>query len=203
MFTQRSLAALTVVSLVLTGCATVPEPIQGERYSQNFFPDQAIERSLGTPVRWGGVIVDTRPQADRTCIEVLAQELDSRAYPKRSDDDFGRFVVCDPAFLDPEIYTNGRYITAVGTLEQFQIGQIGEFDYRYPVVKADAVYLWPERDDVDYAPYYGRGFYYPYYGYGYPYYFGYSRYPYSRGGFHGRVHSSGGETKSSGTSSTK
>lgn len=187
MHMQRVLIPL-LGALALGGCATVPDAIQGERYTQTFFPDQAIEESIGAPVRWGGTIVDTRPESDRTCVEVLARELDSNAHPERSDEDLGRFIACSPEFLDPEIYTSGRAVTAVGTLTEFQTGLIGEFSYRYPVVSADAIYLWPEREEHRYSGVYPAGFYLPYYGWGYPY--GYSRYPFYRGSYI-RLHKGG------------
>lgn len=171
----------------LTGCVTMPDELQGERYSQAFYPIQAIDRSVGAPVRWGGMIVETRPEAERTCIEVLARELDARARPEPSDQDLGRFLACDSSFLDPEIYTKGREVTTVGRLAAFQTGQVGEFEYRYPRVAADAIHLWPERQYDDDLTYRG-GYFVPYYGWGFPYYFGYARYPVYRGG-HYRVDS--------------
>jgi len=164
---------------VLAGCASVPEPIQGDEYSESFFPGQAVERSLGANVRWGGSIVETRPERDRTCVEILAHELDSTAYPRRSDNDLGRFIACRKEFIDPEIFVEGRYVTAVGEVSAFESGKVGEYDYRYPVLEADSIYLWPETADLT------RGGYYPYHGfYGYRPYFHRFGYPYHFGGFH-------------------
>ena len=194
----RLVAALAGIALV-AGCASIPEPLDGN-YSEEFYPNQATDRSLGANVRWGGVIVETRPEQDQTCIEILAQALDSRAHPRRSDDDFGRFITCKNEFIDPEIFVNGREVTTAGRLSGFRQGKVGEFDYEYPVVNADAIYLWPERvlDDVGYYPYpYHRGFWPYYYGWRYyPYYFR----PYPLGGYHlhgGRSTAQSGSASSS------
>jgi len=164
----------------IAGCASVPAPLEGG-YSESFQPDQAGERSVGANVRWGGIVVETRPQAKRTCIEILAQELDRTARPVRSDRGYGRFIACRDEFIDPEIFVNGREVTVVGELTGFQEGKVGEFEYVYPVVGADAVYLWPERQE---HYWYGHG----YYNWGYPYYWPYYRTPYYYGGIGTRIY---------------
>lgn len=199
--THRSLRLIPALAgiALMGGCVTIPEPLDGN-YSEEFFPDQATERSVGANVRWGGVVVETRPEQDQTCIEILAQELDSSARPDRSDDNLGRFVACKEEFIDPEIFVNGREVTTVGRLSGFRNGKVGEFDYRYPVVRADAIYLWPEQvyDHVGYYPYpYFRGFWPYYYGWRYPYYFR----PYSLGGHY--IHAGGSTANSGGGSSSK
>lgn len=172
----RLMIAVTLGTVA--GCATVPAPLEGN-YSEAVYPDQATAQSTGTSVRWGGTVVETRPKADQTCIEILALELGHRARPERSDQEHGRFIACRSEFIDPEIFVNGREVTVTGRVSEFQSAKVGEFDYNYPVVDADSVYLWPENDQYEY-PYYGRGTY----GFGYPYYRSYYR-PYS-GSFHHR-----------------
>ena len=168
---------------VVAGCASVPAPLEGD-YSESFYPDQATDRSTGANVRWGGIVVETRPEAKRTCIEILAQELDRTARPVRSDREYGRFIACRNEFIDPEIFVNGREVTVAGQLSGFREGNVGEFEYVYPVVAADAVYLWPERDRYEYGYPYGHG----YYGFGYPYYWPYYRSPFYYGGFGTRIY---------------
>ncbi len=168
---------------LIAGCSTIPKPIAGEQYSEAPLPSQSAERSVGAPIRWGGTVIETRPQRDRTCIEVLAKELDRSASPQIGDDNFGRFIACRNEFIDPEIFVSGREITAVGTIARIETGKVGEFDYHYPVVNADAIYLWPERTDQNVYPYYGSFYYSSFY------HRGFYRYPYSRFGFgvhHGR-----------------
>jgi outer membrane lipoprotein len=173
-------AVVPIALSLLAGCATVPEPLEGD-YSESFYPEQATSGSVGARVRWGGRVVETRPGEKRTCIELLARELDSSARPRETDRGQGRFLACRGEFIDPEIFTNGREVTVVGRLRGFRDGSVGEFQYEYPVVDADSVYLWPERVD----PYiYDRGWYYHGWGWGYPSYWpNYYRAPY----FHSRV----------------
>ncbi len=165
----RWILALSLVAL--GGCAVVPEPLEGD-YSQSFHPAQATDDSVGARVRWGGSVVQTRPEADRTCIEILAHRLDSSTRPDRSDEDLGRFLACRGTFLDPEIFTRGREVTVTGRLAGFQSGQVGDFAYEYPVVEADTVYLWPQRVDIDRYDYGFSRWHHPYY----PYYW----WPYDR-----------------------
>lgn len=181
-----------LIAGMLTGCASVPDQLEGD-YSESFFANQATEQSVGANVRWGGAVIETMPESDRTCIEVLAKPLDIRARPEPSDENLGRFLACRGEFIDPEIFSGGREVTAVGRISGFREGNVGEYDYVYPVIDADAVELWPEELET---AYYGGG----YYGYGYSlwpyyrspfYYGGFGRryhYPYSHGGF---IHGSG------------
>jgi outer membrane lipoprotein len=164
-FTVLRLAALASI-LTLAGCVSIPTQLDGD-YSDAFQPAQATERSVGARVRWGGLVIETRPERDRTCIEILAQPLDESARPERSDQDLGRFIACREQFFDPEIFVNGREVTVVGRLQGFRDGRIGEFQYRYPEIDADAIHLWPER--VELPP---SHFYRPW-----PYYRGYWPYP--------------------------
>ena len=191
------ITALTGLLLLLAGCTTIPTPLQGE-YNE-FYPDQTIERSVGAEVRWGGTVVQTQPQSDQTCVEVLARELNSRYRPEITDISHGRFLACRPIFLDPEIFVNGREVTVVGRVGGFQSGNVGEFSYNYPRVDAEAIYLWPERSDDYYYPYYRSSWYWG----GWPYYHPfYSRsfyrfnfggfYPYHRPIRHGRRGSGSG-----------
>lgn len=188
----RPLLLTAAAMIVLGGCAALPDPIAGERYQETPYPAQVGESSLGADVRWGGSIVETRPLSDHTCIEILAQPLSGSGYPRASDEDLGRFLACRDEFIDPEIFVGDRAVTVVGTLDAFTTGKVGEFEYRYPRVAADAVYLWPERVYED--RYYGYGYHYPYFWpyYSYPYYnFGYGV-GFYRPYYHGRLHESGG-----------
>jgi outer membrane lipoprotein len=142
------LGLLAVAGLMLSACASIPAPLAGD--FPDFQPSQATERSLGAKVRWGGHIVATRPDTDQTCIEILARDLDRDLRPIGGDHHYGRFLACRDGFQDPAIFTEARAVTVVGQLQRFEPGQIGEFDYRYPLVEAETIYLWPTRSDVYY-----------------------------------------------------
>jgi outer membrane lipoprotein len=146
---------------VLAACAArVPATLQGT------FPELTVAQAqaqgvTGERVRWGGEIVSTTPQNNETCIEEVSKPLDRRARPMASDDTTGRFIACAPGFHDPAIYAPGREVTVVGTLEGPTTAKVGDYDYSFPKVRAETLYLWPKRQPRDVG-------YYPYGYYGYP-----------------------------------
>lgn len=140
-----SLIGLALGALLLTGCATIPAPLAGD--FPDFQPEQATERSIGARVRWGGQIIETRPESDRTCIEVLARDLDRDLRPLQGDLSRGRFLACRDGFQDPAIFSRGREITVIGRIDTLIDGSIGEFVYRYPMLDADTIYLWSRRSE--------------------------------------------------------
>lgn len=147
--TRRILIVATLAALALGGCATIPQPLQGE------FPtvtlDAARSGAAGA-VRWGGQIIQTEPQAQQTCFFVLAQPLDSQARPRSGMNSTGRFVACKSGFYDPEVFVQGREITVTGTLDGTMERKIGDFNYTYPKVAANNVYLWQPRPPVTAYP---------------------------------------------------
>lgn len=156
----------------LGACATVPQPLQGE-YS-DLAPSQSTDGShSGERVRWGGEIIKVDPGASSTCLEVLSHELDASARPNPRDTSGGRFIACRSGFYDPEVFVKGRELTVAGSISGTQVGRVGEFDYTYPRVAADIIYLWPKRPLViqqryngPYDPFWGPGFG-PYWGGGF------------------------------------
>lgn len=174
---MKRLTALLAIAALVSGCATVPDPLAGE-YSE-VTPDQARDRGLsGQSVRWGGEIVEVRPLADRTCLEILSRNLGRTARPTGGDAGMGRFIACKPGFIDPAEFTQGREVTVTGRLAGVDSGKIGEFEYRFPRIEANAVYLWPERREVDDRYYYHGPFLYdPFFG-PFPYRYPYWYYPY-------------------------
>jgi outer membrane lipoprotein len=169
---MRIWLSISVIAL-LGGCATAPEPLRGEFPALT--PQASLNQGISNQrVRWGGEIVDAIPGRDETCFEVLGQNLNDQGRPVESANSQGRFIACAQGFYDPAIYAEGREVTVVGTLTTTLTRKIGDYDYRYPQVSAQQVYLWPEESTYARRPYSG----YPYYGppyYGYPYY----GYPYS------------------------
>ena len=134
---------------LLAACATQPTPLQGE-YVEVTPQDAATADVTGQVVRWGGRIVRTEPQNNRTCFEVLSTRLDAYARPYWATDDVGgRFIACRAGFYDPAVFEPNREVTFTGRVEGYDNRKIGGYDYRFPRVAADVVYLWPVRDRVD------------------------------------------------------
>lgn len=169
------LIGIAALGAVLGGCATIPQPLQGN-YATITSVNAQQAPANGTQVRWGGEIIKTEPGQQATCFYILAKPLDSQARPTSNgnSDTQGRFVACHSGFYDPEVFTRGREITITGTLQGTMTSKVGDYDYAYPRVEANVVYLWPKQQY--YAGAYGPGWYDPFWG---PYWGG----PWGYGGF--------------------
>lgn len=157
-----------LIAVLLSGCASIPHPIRGNVATLS--PQEALREDVtGNRVRWGGEIVKVTVNKDDTCFELLAKPLDRSARPLRSDNSDGRFIACAPQFFDPAVYAKGREVTVVGAVIEPVSGKIGEYDYRYPRVTIERIFLWPERPDFStmpplypHRPFYPYGFYDPF-----------------------------------------
>ncbi len=182
MRTKMNTAKPTIVALLaslgLAACTTIPTQLQGE-YA-NISPARVEPSTYGSTVRWGGIIIDAKNEANRTCFEVLSRELDNYMRPKVEDVTSGRFIACKEGFFDPEVFAKGREVTLVANITGIEEHKIDEFNYRYPVLDVSDLVLWEERQDVIYYRDYYDPFWYPY-AWASPYY-GY--YPYYRGGWY-------------------
>ncbi len=166
-------AFLVLISgLIMSACTTIPVQLKGEYTPLD--PQNTAENDLKTSVRWGGVILETRPETDHTCFEILSSQLEKSMRPADTDQSTGRFIACKPGFYDPEIFEKNREVTVVGKIIYIDAGKVGEYDYNYPVVNIEFMSLWPERRQRVYYAYWGA--YQPYYRH-YPHY-----------GFHYRHH---------------
>lgn len=152
-----------LVVLALGACATEPPArLSGGSFAA-VTPHMAQKQDLvGSRVRWGGTIASVSTHQSQTCFQVVSHPLDSSARPEGGDRTEGRFMACIAGFYDPAIYASGREVTVVGTLQVPFLGKIGEYDYRFPRVAAEAVYLWPKPEPRQnyYPPYYDP-FWYP------------------------------------------
>ena len=148
-----TLAALLLSTLLISGCFKPPARLAGT-FRQISVAEAQRGALSGQRVRWGGLIVTTTLAKEETCFEILARPLNSEARPRRTDESEGRFIACARGFYDPAVYSKGRELTVVGTLQQPEVRKIGEHEYQYPKVAAETVYLWPKRE-------YATVYYYP------------------------------------------
>jgi outer membrane lipoprotein len=168
-FPMNKQLATLLLAAGLASCATVPAPLQGQFANTN--PRDTPSAGGAGAVRWGGEIIKVEPKADATCFEILARQLDDSARPLSREVNGGRFIACRAGFYDPEEFQRGRDLTIVGQVTGTDHGKVGEFDYAYPHVAADTIYLWPKR-----MPYARSAYYDPWmYGYG-PYAYGFGPY---------------------------
>ncbi|MDA8363770.1 MAG: Slp family lipoprotein [Gammaproteobacteria bacterium] len=140
--------------ILLAGCATRP-PFELAGVDTALTPAQAaadIGAVRSRRVEWGGVIVAAKNLADRTNLEVLAYPLDRSARPERRKSPLGRFILQQRGYLETIDYAPGRLITAVGTVVAAQEGHVGKAPYRFAVLNAEQLHLWPKRDRVGSKP---------------------------------------------------
>jgi len=136
--------------LLLGACASQPKPLQGG-YTETLTPHAAVlGEYTGSPVRWGGRIVQLEPRTDTTCFEIIATRLTPTGRPYwASDDTNGRFIACRTGFYDPAVFEVNREVTFTGRIAGYDTRRVGEYDYRFPRIDTDVIYLWPKRQQVD------------------------------------------------------
>lgn len=103
----------------------------------------APERYLGEEVRWGGEILAVENRADVTEVAVYGRPLFNNAEPRPDGGEGVRFIARFGRFLDPAEYGAGKRLTVRGRLAPAVTRKVGEYPYRYPVVKVEAHHLWP------------------------------------------------------------
>jgi len=147
--TRRPAILALAACALLAACATQPQPLQGQFATVT--PREAVDHdSTGAVVRWGGRIVSVEPGENRTCFEMLSTRLDSSGRPYWGSDEVGgRFIACRTGFYDPALFEKNREVTFTGRIEGYENRRIGGYDYRFPRVAADVVYLWPVRERVN------------------------------------------------------
>jgi len=129
--------------LGLVACASSPLKLDG--VDRTITPAMVTEDQphTGLRVAWGGVIIRTEPQAQQTRIEVIAYPLDRYGTPNTQSVSQGRFLVLHRGFLEPADYAPGRWLSVVGRLGKSQTETVGAASYRFPVLEAEQLYLWP------------------------------------------------------------
>ncbi|HUH90044.1 MAG TPA: Slp family lipoprotein [Lysobacter sp.] len=143
------LAVLALAAVLLAACASQPKPLQGEFAQISPHDASSIDRT-GALVRWGGRIVQVEPHPNRTCFEMISTRLNAYGRPYWATDDVGgRFIACRDGFYDPALFQTNREVTFTGRIDGYENRRIGGYDYRFPRVSADVVYLWPVRERVD------------------------------------------------------
>ena len=141
---MRTLLLSLALTLALGACATTPSQLQGQ-YSSIDPQQAAAQQAPAETVRWGGRIVEVHTEKLFTCFEIVGAPLDSSGRPREVDDSNGRFLACRDGFYEPEVFKQGRELTISGKIDGYETRKIGEYDYRYPRLAADVVFLWPER----------------------------------------------------------
>lgn len=145
--TSRLCLRLTLVTLLLSACASTPKFDTGG-IDLTVTPQRAVaqaEALQGAPLLWGGVIINSSNLQDATQLEILAYPLQSDQRPDTNQTPLGRFIAQQDGYLETSDYAQGRLITVKGTLLPSRAGHIGESEYTYPVLHATQLHLWPKR----------------------------------------------------------
>ncbi len=139
----KRITLFLLASVFFVSCSTIPRVLQGD-YA-NLSPHQAKQQHITMEkVRWSGQIVQVINDEDKTCFVVVSSETNSSLRPKRIiPTKGGRFIACKPDFLEPEAF-NDKLVTITGTLSKYTSQKVGEFNYEYPVVSAEKVYIWSQ-----------------------------------------------------------
>lgn len=162
---QRLLIAATLFVLIVS-CAPFSRQVMQEVQKDIALGEviKAPESFKGETVLWGGLVVETIAQKDDTLMIVRQADLDFQKRPRDPDRSAGRFLIRYQGFLDPAIYSKGREVTVVGTIDGQEKRPVGEYQYTYPLINARALHLWERWEDVplQYDPWYWWDpFYYP------------------------------------------
>jgi len=130
--------------MLLAGCAgqTCYAPVGNPSVTPSAVA--ATGGPVGEPVRWGGVVVETRNLKDRTELEVVGYPLDKCGRPQTRAAQTGRFVIVRPGFLETTDYRSGRRVTSTGRIIGVREGRLGEVEYAFPLLESYKVQLWPE-----------------------------------------------------------
>lgn len=150
--------AMVLAGLLMAGCASGPgffgdhinTALQPREVSQS--GAQGGDEVHGETVLWGGRVIQVSPGVDATTLEVVAFPLQRDQRPNDKKDSIGRFLIRHAGYLEPEDYREDRLITVTGTIEGTHEGLVGDAPYRYPVIQAEQLYLWPERQAAQQQP---------------------------------------------------
>lgn len=147
-------SVLMMLALVLAGCSSIPESIQGtterpyDRLSQIPLMPQI---ALGQEARLGGRVVSVHNENDRTRLVIVSLPLDRWARPQLESVSEGRFIANVKGFLEPLDF-QGRLVTVVGSVAEMEQGQIGSRPYRFVVINVNGYQRWNETQQVILPP---------------------------------------------------
>ncbi len=143
MFFFRHVALGGVLFLGLVSCAAVSE--QESASPPPMEVAAHVSPYLGQTVRWGGRVVSVRNLEESSEIQVVAFPLVHGREPDLKADPLGRFIARRAGYVESMEYSPGRLVVVTGTVSGVRRGKVGEADYRFAVVEAEALELLPEQ----------------------------------------------------------
>jgi outer membrane lipoprotein len=153
------LVRLLTLILVLSLCACSTKPVIPVA-DRSLSPKEVAQGAIppATDLQWGGVIIATRNLSQASEVEILAYPLDDQGLPTTSAASMGRFIARLDDYLEAADYTAGRLVTATGQFLEVRMGQVGEAEYRFPILNCDDLALWPKERKSRAKPSFHFGF---------------------------------------------
>lgn len=153
---ERWTYLLLLVGLLGACASNVPNEI---RQAPAGSPPESVVREqlqqfIGSRVRWGGTIITVENRSNESWIEIVSRPLQANGRPDEDQAGGGRFLARYAGFLDPVIFVAGQLVTVTGIVEGDEERPIGEYRYKFPIVKIEAYYLWPPESLPVYPPSY-------------------------------------------------
>lgn len=165
---RPSTLLLAILCLAAAGCSSLPEVMRGD-----FGAGPSLSAAQASPgewrgrdVRWGGQVVRIDNRASETWLEVMGQPLDGDARPTGQSE--GRFIAVFPGFVDPAAFGPGTVLTVIGRIDGVVEEKIGDFPYRFPLVRVERHYFWPPLRPLHEPRYWRDPWYDPWYPFIYP-----------------------------------
>lgn len=151
---------LSSILLLLAACST-NGGLQSSAVTPATLSLSADASAKGKDFAWGGSVLSIKNLKDHTLVEVMTYPLDGEGIPHVGAGTQGRFIAEYAGFLEPAEYPDGQLITVSGSMLGYKDGQVGEADYRYPVLQAVQIKRWDDTSSQRYPrskPRVGFGF---------------------------------------------
>ena len=148
MTANRTASALVAFLLLLcAACApAISRQLRDEAGTPPPFQDLVAhpEEYQGRVVILGGYILEIQNEPRGSVLTVLQAPLGWWNKPKIRDLSEGRFIVTTDTVLDPNDYARDRQLTVGGRVAGVRDQALGDTTYRYPVIEAQELHLWPQ-----------------------------------------------------------
>lgn len=139
-----------LAALLASGCATpVFKNVANRIDATPVDVQRAPERYTDAEVVWAGRIIAVDNRETTTEVELVGYPMDRAQRPLPEARTEGRFILVLPGYVEAYDYPSGRYVTVHGRLIGSRVKPIQERDYVFPLVRAEAVHLWPSGFQFD------------------------------------------------------
>jgi len=142
---KRLVFCILLALLLTTACAPAFPQQMLDRVDRNLSFKELQKNPdayKGAWVMLGGMIVASKNTKEGTVIELLQKPLAGSGRPLRTDATEGRLFIVAEEFLDAAVYHAGRELSVIGEVSGQKVQQLGEIEYRYPLVSAKSLHLW-------------------------------------------------------------